>query len=222
MKRILGAMVTCMALAAPALADCFVDESFFGTGLIKTKGGGTYSYGVSVGGEAVMQGSLQYRPNGLRDAQFDLKAGYHIEFADAGLARLLAPETTAAEANGTELFVIFSPKGDLPDAAPGTGWKGKVSATVFAIGEGDYNRRAIGEALLDGSYVFPAEMQAEISGCTYRIQPAELTLTYQGETALSRRVLFFPDLGVSAITKWGPDADGPERKTGITGFAVGD
>lgn len=222
MKRFLGALVTGIAFCGPTLADCFDQTTFFGTGQIKTKGGGTYSYGISVGGEATMQGSLEGRPGGLPDMDFDLQTGYDIGFADAGLARLLAPKATAAEAEGTRLFVIFAANGALPDAKPGTGWKGKVSATVYAMAADDYNRRAIGEALLEGTYTFPDAIKATISGCTYLIQPTELTLTWQGKVALKRRVLYFPDLGVSAITKWGPDAEGPERTTGITGFAIPD
>lgn len=225
MKRILVGPAVSLALglavATPAVAECLDDRSFYGAGEIRTQGGGSYSYGLTVGGPAVMRGTLTGGPGGLRAETFDLVAGYHIDFAGAGLARLLARDAASAEAAGTDLFVAFSPRGKLPLAVPGKTWNGKMTARVYAHAKGDANRRTIGEAKLDASYSFLAEMRADISGCSYRIIPVELKLTWQGETALQRRILFFPDLGVSAITIWGPDADGPQAKTGITGMGSG-
>lgn len=220
MKRSLVIWALSLALGAPVMADCLTETSFFGTGEIRTKGGGTYSYGITVGGVGQMVGYLTGRPDGLPEVNYNLEAGYHIEFANAGLARLLAPEASAAEPSDSLLTVAFSPKGKLPEASPGQSWSGEFSATVFAEGPDDYNRRNIGEAELSGSYSFLAEISAEFDGCSYRIIPVELDLTYQGQTALKRRILYFPDLGVSAITKWGPDADGPARTTGITALGM--
>lgn len=189
---------------------------FNSLGEIRTQGGGTYAYGVTVGGEEVMRGSLADRPQGLPEQSFDLDTPYHIDFADAGLARLLAPDAAAAEPEGTALSVVFTPETPLPPAVPGQGWSGTFRASVFAQGPDDYNRREIGEAPVEGRYSFLDEITATFDGCAQGIQPVELVLTVQGEPALQRRLLYFPDLGVSAITRWGPDADGPLRKTGIT------
>lgn len=220
MKQVLSAVVAGLALGCPALADCLDMGAFNSAGEIRTKGGGTYTYGLTVGGPAEMVGYLTSRAGGLPEVSFTLAQGYHINFGDAGLARLLAPEATAAESHGSALTVAFYPQGDLPKAIPGQTWSGAFSATVYALGGDDYNRRDIGTASLSGSYRFLAEISADFDGCSYRIIPVELELTYEGQTALKRRVLYFPDLGVSAITKWGPDAEGPERTTGITALGI--
>lgn len=220
MKRSLVIWALSLALGAPVMADCLTETSFFGTGEIRTKGGGTYSYGITVGGVGQMVGYLTGRPDGLPEVNFDLEAGYHIEFANAGLARLLAPEASAAEPSNSLLTVAFSPQDKLPEASPGQSWSGEFSVTIFAQGPDDYNRREIGEATMSGSYAFLAEISADFDGCSYRIIPVELDLSYQGQTALKRRILYFRDLGVSAITKWGPDADGPGRTTGITALGM--
>lgn len=222
MKRIVAAAALSLAWVLPAAAECLDDQSFYGAGEIMTQGGGKYSYGLTVGGPAVMRGTLTGGPYGMGEQTFDLEAGYHIDFAGEGLARILAYDAAKAEAKGTQLWVAFTPKGNLPDAVSGKGWKGKVAATVFAYGEGDYNRRVLGEAKLDASYSFLEEKRADISGCSYRIIPVELKVTYQGDIALQRRVLYFPDLGVSAVTIWGPDADGSQKKTGIVGMGTPD
>lgn len=222
MYRSLAALLAGLVLSGPVLSDCADPGTFGSLGRITTKGGGTYEYGLIIGGEGGMRGFLTGGPNGLTDERFDLDTPYHIDVAGAGLARLLAPEASAAEAKGTRLSVGFAPKGRLPKAEPGKSWSGTFEASVFATGKDDYNRRSIGEAKLKGSYTFLDEISAKFDGCAQRIIPVELLLTYNGETALKRRILYFPDLGVSAITGWGPDADGPARKTGITGIGIAD
>ena len=62
--------------------------------------------------------------------------------------------------------------------------------------------------------------------CALRISPGEAAdlsdaEALKGAVVLKRRGLYFPDLGVSVITRRGPDADGPERKFGVTGFGYG-
>jgi hypothetical protein len=220
MYRCLAALLAGLALVGPAQAECPAPWMFNSLGEIRTSGGGTYLYGMTVGGESVLRGTLTGGPNRLAEQTFDLEVGYHVGIAGAGLARLLAPDATSAEPDGTKLTVGFAPKGGLPVAMPGASWSGTVSATVFAQGADDYNSRVIGEAVLDARYSFLDEISADFDGCPQRIQPVELTLTWQGQIALQRRILFFPDLGVSAITKWGPDADGPAKKTGITGIGL--
>lgn len=216
------ALCAVLLLATPALAACPEPWMFNSLGQITTQGGGTYLYGQTVGGETVMRGTLTGGPNGLAETTFDLDSPYHVGVAGAGLARLLAPEAAEAEADGTALTVAFAPEGPLPDPVPGHGWTGRISASVFASGKNDYNRRTIGEAKLDGRYTFLDEISADFGGCAQRVQPVELELSWQGEPVLKRRVLYFPDLGVSAVTKWGPDADGPARKTGITAMGEAD
>ena len=111
MKRSLVIWALSLALGAPVTAECLTEESFFGTGEIRTKGGGTYSYGITVGGQGQMVGFLAGRPDGLPEVNFDLEAGYHIDFANAGLARLLAPEASAAEPSNSLLTVaILTPR----------------------------------------------------------------------------------------------------------------
>lgn len=216
------ALCAVLLLSTPALADCPEPWMFNSLGQITTRGGGTYLYGQTVGGETVMRGTLTGGPNGLPETTFDLDSPYHIGIASEGLARLLAHDAAAAEAKGTALTVAFAPAGPLPAPVPGQGWSGQVTASVFASGADDYNRRPIAEATLDAHYSFLAEISADFGGCAQRVQPVELKLDWQGQTVLKRRVLYFPDLGVSAITKWGPDADGPARTTGITGMGEAD
>lgn len=211
-----------LVLATPALADCPDAGTFASQGEIRTNGGGTYSYGQTVGGETVMRGTLTDAPIGLTEIGFDLLSGYHIDIGGPGLARRLAPEATAAVPEGTLLSVAFTPTTALPEAVPGQGWTGSVAATVFARAPDAANRRPIAEAELDGMYVFLDEITADFPGCPQRVQPVELVLLLQGEPVLKHRILHFPDLGVSAITRWGADADGPLRKTGITGLGPAD
>jgi len=222
MLRPLAAVLATLALASPAQAECPDAGTFASQGEIRTKGGGTYSYGQTVGDETVIRGTLTGAHIGLAEVSFDLQAGYHIGFGGPGLTRRLAPEASAAEPEGTLLSVAFTPTSELPEPIPGQGWTGTFAATAFAQGPQDQNRRPIAEATLDGMYVFLDEIIADFPGCPQRVQPVELVLILQGEPVLKHRVLYFPDLGVSAITRWGPDADGPLRKTGITGIGPAD
>lgn len=215
------AFATCVALAGPALADCVDRQAFMANGEITTKGGERWSYGVVIGGDGGMRGTLSGRAGGQADVTFDLMRGYHIDFAGEGLARRLAPAETAAEPPGTRLTVALTPRGRLPEAEPGKGWSGRVLAHVFAQGPDDYNRREIATARLEGRYSFLDEKRADISGCSYRLVPVELVLTRKDDTVLQRRLLHFPDLGVSVVTIWGPDADGPQRRAGITAVRLG-
>jgi hypothetical protein len=215
LKSTIATLLT-LCLCAPAGAACRDASAFQSIGSINTKGGGTYVFGMTVGGVSAMRGTLERRGNGLPDRSFDLDTPYHIDFADAGFVRAVATDTAATLPQGTILSAGLSAPRGLPDAVPGTAWDGRMIAAIRADGV------AVAEVPLDGHYSFLAEMQAEIDGCTYRIQPVELTLALQGSTVLQRRVLYFPDLGVSAITRWGPDADGAERTTGITGFGDGE
>ena len=215
MRWILAAAFVTLQLGAPAAAECFDADSFFGIGTVSTKGGGTYIFGMTVGGESVTRGELQGRGNGLPDRSFDLYTPCHIDIADAGLARAIAPDIAGTVPDSIALAVTFRSARGLPDATPGTHWNGKFVATILV----DWNN--VGEVPLDGRYTFLDEISADFEGCTYRIFPVELVLTLKGAVVLKRRVLYFPDLGVSVITRWGPDADGPERKFGVTGFGYG-
>lgn len=218
MKSSVYAAIFNLVSALPMGAECVDGASMQGAGEIATKGGGVWQFALTVGGPADVTAYLLHDPVWPQEPDVALKYGYHIGFAGEGAARLLAPDAAAAEAKGTDLSVSFLPKGKLPEPVPGKVWKGKFSAWVYAQAKGDYNIREIGTAKLDGSYTFLDEKRADISGCSYRIIPVEMKLTYQGETALQRRLLYFPDLQVAAVTIWGPDADGGQRKTGITGI----
>jgi hypothetical protein len=221
MKMMISVLAVSLFGAGLAQADCVDAEVFSGLGQIITKGGGTYFYGETVGGPAVMRGSLQNRPDNLPDVTFDPEQGYDIGFGGAGLALRLAPDAVAALPLDSELLVTFWATSALPQAVPGKVWQGKVEASIQAMPPTEHNMHTIGTAMLTGTYSFLTEKSAEISGCTYRIIPVEMTLTDADETVLRRRILYFPDLGVSAITLWGPDADGAQRKSGVIGFASG-
>ena len=215
MKTLIATLLT-LGICTSAGAACRDANAFQGVGSINTQGGGTYIFGMTVGGVSVMRGTLERRGNGLPDRSFDLDTPYHIDFAEAGFVRTVAPGVAEAAPAGTVLSAELRAQRGLPDALPGTAWDGRMIAAIRADGVD------VAEVPLDANYSFLAEMQAEIDGCIYRIQPVALTLALQGSTVLQRRVLYFPDLGVSAITRWGPDAEGAVRTTGITGFGDGE
>ena len=65
------------------------------------------------------------------------------------------------------------------------------------------------------SYSYLAESTATLSGCSYRILPVEATFI-NAETDLTRRFIYFPDLGFGLETRVIDRKGDASRELGLT------
>lgn len=104
--------------------------------------------------------------------------------------------------------------GKPPEPMPGGSWK-----TTVKVKEHHYDGTESGGPVLKYSlkavYSFQEVKEAKLSGCTYRIQPVEATFTGKN-THVTRRWIYFPDLGFGLETRVTDHSGGEDRKLGLT------
>ena len=140
--------------------------------------------------------------------------GFHVNRANEAVARALMPDATANVAPGSTLSVEMSAPSGLAPLA-GHNWSGTLTATLH--GQDAATNRAVTAApvTVDASYAFLAETETRIGTCHYRTIPIEFAASHDGKPLLKRRSLYFPDLQITVMTIWGPDAEGPRVRMGI-------
>ena len=106
----------------------------------------------------------------------------------------------------------FSGKPPVPEA--GGSWKTNVSV-METQDNGTENGPETFRYTLKVTYSFQDTKEAKLSGCTYTIQPVEATFTGKN-THLTRRWIYFPDLGFGLETRVTDHQGGEDRKLGLT------
>lgn len=104
--------------------------------------------------------------------------------------------------------------GKPPMPSAGMRWQSKVKVTASTDngGEGGVERQSY---TLKVSYTALAAKSVKLSGCTYTILPIEAHFT-SDHTDLTRRWLYFPDLGFGLETRVIDHLTGEDRKLGLT------
>lgn len=238
----LRAVLLLCCLTGPALADdaCLTPEALSSGGVAVTvKGGSTQLYRAK-GKDVVAQVPVLSGGAGFV-VDLVLARGLHV-ISDHRTERegdRAAPEgeVVVGGNDGGTLTTVYS-YGALPK--PGKDWQGKVSITRDQDGPSIGPQPTI-KGKVAATVQFLPEETVTISGCAYRIQPVETVLTvardsrftYGGEPAedmaeavgqvlLSRRQIWFPELGFAVITRERGDDSGwtDDWGQGIIGLAA--
>jgi hypothetical protein len=212
-------LVSC--LASPVLADetCLTAEALSAGGVTVTvKGGSTQVYRAK-GKDVVAQVPVLADEAGFV-ADLVLARGLHV-ISDHRTEREGTPAAAEGEVvvggnDGGTLTTLYK-YAALPK--PGKDWQGKISITRDQDGPSIGPQPTI-KGKVAATVAFLPEDRVTISGCAYRIQPVETVLTLTsdsrftlggepaegmseavGQVLLSRRQIWFPDLGFAVITR---------------------
>lgn len=218
----LRAAVTIAALALPgaALADtgCLTPDSIKGGVTVTVKGGGTQTYrakGKDVQAEVpVLAGGSGFV------AELILAGGLHV-IADHRTEHEAKPDVPegAVLVGGNDGGTTTTTYRFAALPRPGKDWSGKVKVTRDQDGPSIGPQPTI-KGNLAAEVSFLPEETVQISGCSYRILPVETRFTLAadsrftlegepmpameeavGQVLLSRRQIWFPDLGFAVITR---------------------
>lgn len=216
----LPALLTAAALGAltalPAGARCFSADDLQGGMAVKAANGSTWLFGAQLGSDGVNGAGTGGAPAAPIPG-FSQTGGWLVSDLSETLARMIAPPEALADKRAVFARLSF-PDGIPGKVRPGSNWKGRAVIEVQATGQ-DWAARVVARRDARASVAFLPESRATISGCDYRIVPVEFELRDdQANVLVKRRMIHLPDLGFAMVTRWGPDAEGPEVKTGIVGF----
>ena len=215
------AVLLLCCLSGPVLADdaCLTPEALSSGGVTVTvKGGSTQLYRAK-GKDVVAQVPVLSNGAGFV-AELVLARGLHV-ISDHRTEHEGGPAAPEGEVvvggnDGGTTTTVYS-YGTLPK--PGKDWQGKVSITRDQDGPSIGPQPTI-KGKVAATVQFLPEETVTISGCAYRIQPVETVLTVTrdsrftmggepdegmseavGQVLLSRRQIWFPDLGFAVITR---------------------
>lgn len=207
-----------VAATLPAAARCFDSDDLQGGMVIKAANGSTWLFGAQLGSDGVNGAGTGGSPAAPL-AGFSQTGGWLITDLSETLARQIAPPEVLGDKRSVFARMSFA-RGIPAKVTPGTSWKGAAEITVSATDQG-WTTRTVASRSARAAVSFLPEAEATISGCAYRIVPIEFELRDdQANVLVKRRLIHLPDLGIAMVTRWGPDAEGPEVKTGIAGFAL--
>ena len=108
----------------------------------------------------------------------------------------------------------FKLGGTPPLPAAGTTWTTRIKVQE-AHDDGTESGGSVQRYTLKASYSYQPVKDATLSGCSYKIMPVEATFT-GSNTDLTRRWIYFPDLGFGLETRVTNHLTGEERKLGLT------
>lgn len=213
------ALAALLALApAAARAECFTADDLQGGLAVKAANGSTWLFGAQLGSDGVNGAGTGGKP-ATPLAGFSQTGGWLITDLSETLARAITPPEVLGDKRSVFARMSF-PDGIPGTVTPGRSWKGAAEIEVSATDQG-WTTRVVARKTARATVEFLAESQATISGCSYRIVPVEFELRDdQANVLVKRRLIHLPDLGFAMVTRWGPDAEGPEVKTGIAGLAL--
>ena len=207
---------------------------------VSTQDGRVYAVRQAAGGDVAVSMARQAGRDGLFSQMTFAKGVY--------MTRDVATEVSDSPDSADGEVVVGGNDGGViderhayPRNAPvpvaGKSWRGTVKYTRDQDGPSIGPQPQITARLL-ADYQFLAEKSVTISGCAYRVIPVELTLQVTAQSRaraegapvgwfedsidrsyLTRRLIYFPDIGFSVITRESSDMDaGGMEQNGITGL----
>jgi hypothetical protein len=201
----LTALFALMLTATPALADCVTkDDLAKGVSFKRQDGrlGVVKSEGKSL--------AINYAANSQTAWQDERNSLMGIY--DTTWAWTPTDEYYVGGGPGGGYSFKFSGKPPVPEA--GSSWKSTISVTETQD-NGTENGPEEFTYKLKVTYSYQDTKEAKLSGCTYTIQPVEATFTGKN-THLTRRWIYFPDLGFGLETRVTDHQGGDDRKLGLT------
>lgn len=220
--------------------DCLTGADLAGGIAVQTQDGRVYQ--VRAAGEDVaVRMARQAGRSGLFSEMTFAKGVYMTRDLATEVDGAPAPADGAVVVGGNDGGVIDEKHGygrNAPLPVAGKSWQGTVKLLRDQDGPSIGPQDQI-KARLAAEYRFLAEKMVTLSGCPYRIIPVEMALRVtsesrataagvplewiadaEGQAYLTRRLIYFPDLGFSVITKEGSDLDvAGMAQNGITGLA---
>lgn len=202
--RLTAILALCLA-APPALADCVTPDSLPRGVSFKRQDGhkGTIHFD-----------SKDFAINYAADSKtaWEDERDSHLGIYDTAWTWTPTDEYVVGGGPGGYYSFKFSGKPPVPEV--GQTWKSTIS-----VAETQDNGTESGPETysykLKVTYSFQDTREAKLSGCTYTIQPVEATFTGKN-THLTRRWIYFPDLGFGLETRVTDHQGGDDRKLGLT------
>lgn len=199
------AVLLCLGLALPAHAECVTADSLARGVAFKREDGRTGL--IRAEGKAF---TIDYASNSKGP------------WLDQRISRLGIYDTEW-HSNPTEDYIVGGgPGGDFtfkfagkpPEPKADTSWSTTVSERK-SLEAGLQSGPEITRTAYKVIYSFQGTKTAKLSGCTYTIQPVEAHFTNK-DTDLTRRFIYFPDLGFGLETRVIDRKGKASRKVGLT------
>lgn len=130
-----------------------------------------------------------------------------------------SPSDEAVMGQGPGAGYSYKLAGKPPAPAAGMAWASKVKVTE-TTDDGSENGQQSQSYTLKVSYTAQAAKTVRLSGCSYTILPIEAHFTGD-HTDLTRRWVYFPDLGFGLETRVTNHLTGEDRKLGLTALKKG-
>lgn len=199
------ALALCFGLALPVHAECVTVDSLT-KGVTFTRQDGRTGL-IRAAGKAF---------------EIDYATNSKTAWADERLSRLGIYDQSWHWSPSDEYYVGGGPGGDFtfkfkgkpPVPAKTTSWNTTVSERK-SLEAGLESGPVISRASYSVTYSYQASKTAKLSGCSYTIQPIEAT--FQNKDAhLTRRWIYFPDLGFGLETRVIDHKGKDSRELGLT------
>lgn len=129
------------------------------------------------------------------------------------------PSDEAVMGQGPGAGYVYKLAGQPPALTPGMAWASRVKMTETTDNGSEKGRESLSYTLRV-SYTSLAVKTAKLSGCTYDVVPVEAHFTGD-HTDLTRRWVYFPDLGFGLETRVTNHLTGEDRKLGLTALRKG-
>lgn len=213
-------VIAALVLPGAALADtgCLTSDSIKEGVTVTVKGGGVQTYRAQ-GKDVLAEVPVLAGGSGFV-AELVLAGGLHV-VSDHRTEHEAAPDLSEGEVlvGGNDGGTTTTTYRFAALPRPGKDWTGKVKVTRDQDGPSIGPQPTI-KGSLAAEVTFLPEETVQISGCSYRIQPVETRFTLAGDSRftmegepvvamedssgqvlLSRRQIWFPDLGFAVITR---------------------
>lgn len=198
-------LALCFGLALPAHAECVTPESLAKGVAFKREDGHT---GIIRAAGKMFEIDYASNSNGIwRDKRLSRLGIYDTEWQSTP-----TNDNYVGGGPGGDFSFRFSGKPPLPQA--GTTWSTTVSERK-SLEAGLQSGPVISRTSYKVTYSFMAAKTAKLSGCSYTIQPVEATFTNKN-TDLTRRFIYFPDLGFGLETRVIGRHGDASRELGLT------
>ena len=195
----------CLAIALPAHADCVTPDSLAKGVSFKREDGHT---GIIRAAGKMFEIDYATNSNGIwRDKRLSRLGIYDTEWQSTP-----TNENYVGGGPGGDFSYKFSGKPPLPKAD--TTWATTVSERK-SLEAGLQSGPVITRSSYKVTYSYLPTKTAKLSGCSYTIQPVEAHFTNKN-TDLTRRFIYFPDLGFGLETRVIDRKGDASRELGLT------
>jgi hypothetical protein len=201
----LTALFALLLTATPALADC-VTKADLAVGVAFKRQDGRKGEIVATGKGFAIKYAADSK-TAWQDDRDSLMGIYDTTWA-------WTPTDEYYVGGGPGGYYSFKYSGKPPVPEAGEAWKTTVNVSETQD-NGTENGPETFHYKLKVTYSFQDTKEARLSGCTYTVQPVEATFTGKN-THLTRRWIYFPDLGFGLETRVTDHQGGEDRKLGLT------